>query len=246
VIIFDFEPDKFILETHHDFQGLDFVWYNHPILHYDLASVDHRIISFEQLRYYAEVFFYLNPDVEKELFKSIFTYIGSRDSGKIIRSYSPQRIGQMIEEVYLYKKEPFCRRMRRVIFNPEKIISREEKLSIASQVVGKGITYTESDLMAAVNKMSSLQMIITQDMLATEMACSRRTVNRIMNDMIKQIIEVENQKTRREKKIISAIEWIDVLSDSGDDMKMQELKNLSNIRDYSVIKEAIHRYEKGF
>ena len=152
----------------------------------------------------------------------------------------------MIEEVYLYKKEPFCRRMRRVIFNPEKIISREEKLSIASQVVGKGITYTESDLMAAVNKMSSLQMIITQDMLATEMACSRRTVNRIMNDMIKQIIEVENQKTRREKKIISAIEWIDVLSDSGDDMKMQELKNLSNIRDYSVIKEAIHRYEKGF
>lgn len=242
--VFDFEENKFNLQTEHDFQGMDFIWYNHPVLHYDLASIDHRIISFEQLRYYAEVFLYLNPDVDLKLFKGIFTWIASRDSGKIIRSYSKPRVEQMIEEVYKYQKEPFCRRMRRVIFNPDKIISREEKHSIAAQVVGKGITYTESDLMAMVNKLSDYQIVITQDILATEMMCSRRTINRLMNDMIKQIIQVENQNTRREKNITTAIEWIDVLSDSGDAFKMQELKNLSNIRDYSIIKEAIYRYEK--
>jgi hypothetical protein len=246
VTLFDFESDKFVLQTQHDFQGLDFVYYNHPIEHYDLASIDSRIFSFEQLRYYAEVFFFLNADIDLKLFKGIFTWMGNRDSGKIIRSYSKERIEQMIEEVYTYKKDPFCRRTRRVIFNPDKIISKDEKMAIAAQITTRGVTYMESDLMASVDKLSSALIVITQDSLAAEMMCSRRTVNRLMNHMIKEIIKIENEKTRREKKIITAVEWIDILSDSGDQVKMQELKNLSNVRDYSIIRDAIVRYEKGF
>lgn len=244
--LFDFEYDKFVLQTEHDFQGLDFVFYNHPIEHYDLASIDSRIISFEQLRYYAEVFFFLNADIDLKLFKGIFTWMANRDSGKIIRSYSKERVSQMIDEVYTYKKDPFCRRMRRVVFNPDKIISKDEKMAIAAQITTRGVTYMESDLIAAVDKLSSALIVITQDSIAAELLCSRRTVNRLMNHMIKEIIKIENEKTRREKKIVTAIEWIDVLSDSGDNVKMQELKNLSNVRDYSIIKEAIVRYEKGF
>lgn len=67
-----------------------------------------------------------------------------------------------------------------------------------------------------------------------------------MNEEIKLNIESQNKNTRRERAISSAIEWIDVLSDSGNKFKMQEIKSLTNIRDYSIIKEAIHRYEIGF
>jgi hypothetical protein len=152
----------------------------------------------------------------------------------------------MIDEVYLYKKDPYCRRMRKIVFNPDKIISTEEKLSVSAQMTKKGFKYTEFELRQAIEKLSHAQIIITQDMLSAELICSRRTVNRLMNDQIKFKIKTENEKTRREKSITEAIECIDILTDNGNPLKIRELKSLSNVRDYSAIKEAIHRYENHF
>lgn len=241
--LFELENKDIILKTDHDFRGYDFVWYNNPIDHFDLLEVDHRIMSFEQLKYYAEVMFYLNPDINFKTFQGLFRWIGNRESGKTIRSYSKARVDQMTEEVYMYKNDPYCRRMRRVVFNPDVIISFEEKMSVTAQVVSKGISYTQADLIAVIDKLSRNQMVITQSLIAAEMMCSRRTINRLMNSTIKSSIELENNKIRREKSITTAIEWIDALSDSGNKVKMQELKSLTNIRDYSIIKEAMHRYE---
>ena len=52
-----------------------------------------------------------------------------------------------------------------------------------------------------------------------------------------------NITTRRENKISKAIEWIDVLSSEGEGLKMRYLKDLTKIRDYSILKEALSRYE---
>jgi len=246
VTLFDLENDNITLQTEHDFQGYDFVWYDNPIDHFDLHEVQHRVVSFEQLRYYAEVLFYLNPDIDFNIFQGIFRWIGNRDSGKTIRTYSKARIDQMTEEVYRIRKHPYCRRMRRVIFNPEKIMSLEEKLAVTSQVVKRGISYTEFDVRQVIDKLFSRQQVITQDNIAKELMCSRSTISRLMNGMIKEIIEKKNEKTRREIMISKCIEFIDILSDSGSPMKMQELKNMTSIRDYSVIKEAVSRYESGF
>jgi len=246
VRIFEFNNDEIALQTSHDFQGCDFVWYNNPIEHFDLSIIDHRVISFDQLRYYAEVFLFLNPDINLELFKNIFRYTGSRESGKCIRTYSKHRVDKMIDEVYLYKKDPYCRRMRKIVFNPDIIISNEEKLSISAQMTKKGFKYTEFEIMQAIDKLSRAQITITQDMLSIELICSRRTVSRLMNDRIKFKIKTENEKIRREKSITEAIECIDILTDNGNPLKIRELKSLSNVRDYSAIREAIHRYENQF
>lgn len=244
--LFELENDDIVLQTNHDFQGCDFVWYDNPVDHFDLSSVDHRVISFEQLRYYAEVLFYLNPDIDFNIFQGLFRWIGNRESGKSIRTYSKARVDQMIGEVYAIRKDPYCRRMRRVVFNPSIIISFEEKMAITAHMIKRGVSYTPSDIISVVDKLSRSQMIITQELIAAELMCSRRTISRLMNEKIKLNIESQNKKTRREKAISSAIEWIDVLSDSGNKFKMQEIKSLTNIRDYSIIKEAIHRYEIGF
>lgn len=241
--LFELENDDIELKTQHDFQGYDFVWYDNPVDHFDLLEVDHRIMSFEQLKYYAEVLFYLNPDIDFKIFQGIFRWIGNRDSGKTIRTYSKARVDQMTEQVFQYRNNPYCRRMRRILFNPEIIISFEEKMSVTAQVIRKGISYTQADVMATIDKMSVNQIVITQELIAAEMMCSRRTISRLMNDNIKSSIELENNKVRRERSISTAIEWIDALSDSGNKVKMQELKSLTNIRDYSIIKEAMHRYE---
>ena len=241
--IFEFENDNIVLQTGHDFMGYDFVWYDNPVDHFDLNSIDHRVMSFEQLKYYAEVLFYLNPDIEFRLFQSIFRWLGNRESGKSIRSYSKARVDQMTSEVYKQRKDPYCRRMRRIVFNPEVIMSFEEKMSITASLSKRGVAYTQQDILQSIDQLSASQIVITQEMIASHLTCSRRTISRLMNDQIKTKIEVENKNLRREKSISSAIEWIDVLSDSGNRVKMQDLKNITNIRDYSIIKEAIHRYE---
>ena len=116
-------------------------------------------------------------------------------------------------------------------------------MAVTAHMIKRGVSYTSADLLICVEKLSRAQIVVTQEALATELMCSRRTVSRIMNQKIKSSIEVVNKNIKREKAISNAIEWIDLLSDSGNKVKMQELKSLTNIRDYSIIKEAINRYE---
>lgn len=244
--LFELENDNIILQTGHDFQGYDFVWYDNPVDHFDLTSIQSRVTSFQQLKYYAEVLFYLNPDIDYNIFQGLFRYTGTRESGKCIRTYSKARIDQMTEEVYKIQKHPYCRRTRRIMFNPEKIISHEEKLAISSHIIKRGLAFTKEDVERVISQLSDSQRIITGEAISKELLCSRRTVSRIIDDNLKKMIQELNKKIRREQSISKAIEWIDVLSDSGDGMKMQDLKKITNIRDYSIIKEAMSRYEKLF
>ena len=54
-----------------------------------------------------------------------------------------------------------------------------------------------------------------------------------------------NKKISRENKIQDVIEWIAVLI-KDNNMKIRELKKLTSVRDYSIIKEAMSRYEQEF
>lgn len=241
--LFEFEDDKFCLVTEHDFQGMDFVWYSSPVNHYDIRECYARIASFDQLEYYAEVFLYLNPDVDRNLLAGIFQWVANRENGKTVRTYGKARVNEMIGKVYHERSTPWCRRMRRVIFNPDKIISAEEKMSVTAQIVGRGISYTETDLIQTIQFMSRNRMITTQDTVSNEMGCSVRTVQRLMNQSHKHTMRVNNERIKRENKIEKVIEWIDLLSSDGNTLKMRYLKEMTSVRDYSIIKEALHRYE---
>lgn len=241
--LFEFEDDKFCLVTEHDFQGMDFVWYSSPVNHYDIRECYARIASFDQLEYYAEVFLYLNPDIDRNLLAGIFQWVANRENGKTVRTYGKARVSEMIDKVYHERSTPWCRRMRRVIFNPDKIISAEEKMSVTAQIVGRGISYTETDLIQTIQFMSRNRMITTQDTVSNEMGCSVRTVQRLMNQSHKYTMRVNNERIKRENKIEKVIEWIDLLSSDGNPLKMRYLKEMTSVRDYSIIKEALHRYE---
>ena len=242
--LFEFEDDRFCLVTEHDFRGMDFVWYSSPVNHYDIRECYARIASFDQLEYYAEVFFYLNPDIDVNLLTGIFQWIGNRENGKTVRTYGKQRISQMIEAVYQKATTPWCRRMRRVIFNPDRYIPAEEKMSVTAQIVGRGIFYTESDLIQTIQYMNKSRMVATQESIASLMGCSTRTVQRLMNNGHKETMRLNNERIKRENKIEKVLEWIDLLTSSGDSIKMRSLKEMTKVRDYGILKEAILRYER--
>ena len=241
--LFDLEDESFSLQTYIEFGEYDFVWFDEPINYYNIEEVAVKISSFEQLRWYAEVFFYLNPDVDLNLFKGFFQTLSNTDFGKTVRSYGRVRTGSMIEDVYKKRITPWCRRKRRLIFNPNVIMSAEEKISISSSLTKRGVVFRKTDLLETINYLNSFNILITNDSLSKNMNCSKATINRLLDNQTKSIIKFNNTMIREETKILKVVECIEILTSGGDDIKVKSLKKLTAERDYDIIKKAIFRFE---
>ena len=237
--LFEFEDDRFILETIHDFQGMDFVFYDQPVEHYSLVNISKKIGSFDELMYLAEVFLYLNIEVDFKIYNGYFCWLGSRDSGMCIRTYGKSRIDHFLRKIYFTRKKPYCRRHRRVIFNPEKIISTEEKLSVTAQVIRRGCKFTDIDVLLAIETLRDQLVVATSKSIASYLNCSTSTVSRLISNDTKNKMKKYNELTREEQKIRVLLENIELLTSNGEGIKVRALKELTSIRDYSLIKKAI-------
>lgn len=237
--LFEFEDDRFILETIHDFQGMDFVFYDQPVEHYSLVNISKKIGSFDELMYLAEVFLHLNIEVDFKIYNGYFCWLGSRDSGMCIRTYGKSRIDHFLRKIYFTRKKPYCRRHRRVIFNPEKIISTEEKLSVTAQVIRRGCKFTDIDVLLAIETLRDQLVVATSKSIASYLNCSTSTVSRLISNDTKNKMKKYNELTREEQKIRVLLENIELLTSNGEGIKVRALKELTSIRDYSLIKKAI-------
>lgn len=234
---------RYTLRKEYDFQHYDFLFFDEPICYYDLHNITSKISSFSQLQYYAEVFLYLNPDVKFDVFYGIFQIRGNREWGYSIRTFSKARIKQMCEEVYYDKITPFCNKKRKVLFNPVKIISTEEKLSICGILFKRHLSITEEDILSAVYELNATNIPINDKRISSILNCSQRTVQRRITQKIRNNINNCNRDIKRKIKVDKIIEYIDVLSEGGNDVKIRELKKFISVKDYSMIKEAFSRYK---
>ena len=242
--LFELEHTDLVLETEFDFQGQDFLYFEDPVSFYSLKNIDFKVTSFNQLEHYCSVLFFLNPDIQLDRLTGIFQHIGSRDSGKCIRTYGKARIAMMCESVYRERKVPYCRRMRRVVFNPDCVMSVREKMSLTAELIGRSYKFTSMDVIKATNDLFYRNELSTAKSISQLIGCSEKTVLRIMSDQqIKDIIKENNKQIRKEKKIADVIECLDILSDNGNKVKINALKEITSVREYDLIKEAYFRYE---
>lgn len=238
----DFE-ERFNLSLEFYFDGYDFLFYDHPICFYNLKDISSKVSSFEQLTYYAEVFFYLNPDIDFRIFYGIFQTIGNREWGKTIRTYSKARVHKMCEEVFQNRNVPYCNQWRRIVFNPEKIIRNDEKMSICGELFKRQLSFTTEDVEKAVLQLKIAKTPISDSKIADILQCSQKTIQRHMTSAIRADIKKSNGFIKRELKIQKIIEYIDILSEGGNDVKIRELRNFIAVKDYSMIKEAFTIYK---
>jgi len=242
--LFDLDENgDYSLEVELDFQDYDFLFFDEPFCYYSLKGITSKINSFQQLTYYAEVFLFLNPDVEPDMFSGIFRILADREWGKTIRTYGKARVNQMCEEVYLEKKQPYCNNWRKIIFNPSKIISSEEKMAISGFLFSKHISVTKFDIQKAVHQLKLANIVITDDKIAEAIECSSKTISRAMDTQTRTDIKVSNAFIKRKYKIDKIIEYIDILSEGGNNVKIRELKKFIAVKDYSLYKDAFSIYK---
>ena len=241
--LFDYERHRIIMESSFTFQGKTFLYFPDGVKYYSLYRTKRKINSFSELEYIAEKFLYLNPGFNIDLMKSLFQHLSDRDSGHIIRTYSDTRVNYMIDQVAAKKSVPFCPRLRKIIFNPTKMLDRQEKMRIVGSVINTKEKPEADDISAVIEELWLNKEKITIGKIASTLNTSRYLISYYFDDEISESIKKLNQEIRDVNLMSKAIEAIDELTDKGNRLKMRQLKKLTSIRDYALLKQAVIQYQ---
>ena len=233
------------MQTPFIFKGKEYLHYPNGVKFFSLYRTTRRINTFAELEYIAEKFIWLNSDFDVEKMKIHFNFLSERQNGHIIRTYGQTRVENMIEKVHNYKKEPYCPKLRKIIFNPFKIIDKKEKMRIVGTLVGRKKRPTSDQINNAIEELWLDKIKITISSVAKHLNKSRHLVKWYFDKKQLSDLDKINKDIKKESDLAKAIEAIDVLTEDGNSLKMRELKKITSIRDYSILKKAIFNYQSG-
>jgi hypothetical protein len=234
------------METSVPFGGKRYVYFPEGIPYYSLYRTKRKINSFYELEHIAEKFRYLNPDFDEGLMVDLFVKLSDRESGHIIRTYDQDRVTRMVYSVLKKKKTPYMRNKRKIVFNPVKYISKEDKREIVGKLIGRKPLIAEEDLKFIVSDLYENRERITLTKIAELTDTSRYIVKKSISAKMWRDIVNLNEKIKEEKNISKIIEAIEILTSKGNRLKMRKLKEITSIRDYEVLKKAVTLYQNGF
>jgi hypothetical protein len=244
--LFDYDKYRIIMESYFKFEGKDYLYFPDGCKFYSLYRTTRKINSFSELEYIAEKFIHLNKGFDIELMKKLFVELSDRDRGHIIRTYGAHRVESMIERVFDKKTKPYCARLRKIIFNPSKMIDKKTKMKIVGSIIGSKEKPTSSQIEQVIEELWLNKEKITITKIAEKLNTSRYLAGWYFSDDVKKSLANANKEIKEENLISRAIEAIDILTDSGDKLKMRELKKITSIRNYSLLKQAVNLYQSGF
>jgi len=232
------------MESPFVFKGKDYLYFPDGCNFYTLYRTTRKINTFSELEYIAEKFIHLNPEFDIYKMKLLFVGLSDRGSGHIIRTYSQDRVENMIERVFSKRKLPYCARKRKIIFNPSKMMDRKTKMKIVGAVIGRRNRPSIDDIDSVVEELWLDKDKITISKVASKLNKTRHLVRWYFDqDKLDQFKSL-NIEIKQENDMAKAIEAIDVLTEGGDKLKMRKLKQITSIRNYSILKKAVIRYQE--
>ena len=242
--LFNYEAYRIIMESYFVFKGKDYLYFPDGCNFYTLYRTTRKINTFSELEYVAEKFIHLNPKFDLDKMKQLFLGLSDRGSGHIIRTYSQSRVEDMIERVFSKRKLPYCARKRKIIFNPSKMMDRKTKMKIVGEVIGRRNRPTSNEIDSVIEELWLDKDKITISKVANKLNKTRHLVRWYFDqDKLDQFKSL-NFEIKEENEMAKAIEAIDVLTEGGDKLKMRSLKKITSIRNYSLLKKAVIRYQE--
>ena len=242
--LFNYEAYRIIMESSFVFKGKDYLYFPDGCNFYTLYRTTRKINTFSELEYIAEKFIHLNSEFDLEKMKSLFVGLSDRGSGHIIRTYSQSRVEDMIERVFSKRKLPYCARKRKIIFNPSKMMDRKTKMKIVGAVIGRRNRPSTDEIDSVIEELWLDKDKITISKVAEKLNKTRHLVRWYFDqDKLDQFKSL-NFEIKEENEMAKAIEAIDVLTEGGDKLKMRSLKKITSIRNYSLLKKAVIRYQE--
>ena len=161
---------------------------------YELFRSKAKINTYKSLKWHLLVIWYLNPQLDQDKFEDIAHVIANKDHGFITFTIPGQLLKQIIYEVSMCDlEEPPKNKIRKVIFKPS-ILSKEEKLRIVGELIGRSKKFDEGDIYDVMLMLNHGGWKITIARLARGLECSTRTIHRNMGEELKREKELLNQQ----------------------------------------------------
>jgi len=162
---------------------------------YTLFASKAKITTYKSLKWHLLTLWYLNPDLDQDEFMQIAEIISIKEQGFTSFTIHIDLLRKMVYDVSMLDlDEPPKNKLRKVIFRYGSGLTKEEKLSIVGELIGRTKRIHEDDIYQCMLDLNDLGKKITITQLALYLECSTRTIHRNMGEELKREKELLNQQ----------------------------------------------------
>ena len=162
---------------------------------YELFRSKAKITTYKSLKWHLLVLWYLNPKLDQDMFIKLAEIICHKSNNFISFAIHDELLRKIVYEVSMLDlDEPPKNKLRKVIFKPNTLISKEEKLRIVGELIGRSKRITEDDIYSCMLEINNNNEKITIAKLAKLLKCASRTIHRNMCTNLKREKELLNKQ----------------------------------------------------
>ena len=162
---------------------------------YHLFTSKAKITTFKSLKWHLLVLWYLNPQLDQDQFMVVAEILAHKPNGFTSFAIHADLLRKIVYEVSMLDlDEPPKNKLRKVIFKYGSGLTKEEKLSIVGELIGRSKRVHEDDIYQCMLDLNDAgkKIVITQ--LALWLECSTRTIHRNMSEELKREKELLNKQ----------------------------------------------------
>ena len=162
---------------------------------YELFRSSAKITTYKSLKWHLLVLWYLNPQLDQDQFSSLAFYICTKYNGFVSFNIHDNLLRKIIYEVSMLDlDEPPKNKLRKVIFKPNVRMSKQEKLRIVGELIGRSKRIHADDIYECMIDLNDMGKKITIGRIAGLLDCSSRTIHRNMCVELKREKELLNKQ----------------------------------------------------
>ncbi len=160
---------------------------------YHLFNSKAKITTYRSLKWHFYVLYYLNQD--KGLLPThVYKFIADKENGFVTFFISNRKLQAMIDDVFQNGGEPPVNKKRKIIFKDYSGLKPEEKMSIVGSLIGRSRRVDEETIYQCMLDLNEFGKKITWGKVAGLLNCSTRTIQRNINDALKQEKQILNEE----------------------------------------------------
>ena len=162
---------------------------------YHLFTSKAKITTFKSLKWHLLVLWYLNPQLDQDQFMRVAEILAHKPNGFTSFAIHAELLRKIVYEVSMLDlDEPPKNKLRKVIFKYGNKLSKEEKLRVVGELIGRSKRIHEDDIYQCMLEINELNKKITITKLAKLLNCATRTVHRNMSEELKREKELLNKQ----------------------------------------------------
>ena len=162
---------------------------------YALFASKAKITTYKSLKWHLLTLWYLNPNLDQDEFMEIAEIISVKEQGFTSFTIHIDLLRKMVYEVSMLDlDEPPKNKLRKVVFKYGSGLSKEEKLRIVGELIGRSKRITQDDIYSCMLELNDNNEKITITKLAKLLKCATITIHRNMCTDLKREKELLNNQ----------------------------------------------------